>query len=52
MITWEEIRKKEEVGRALHPGRRRAGVSFSYLLPQKFVDLSNQMYIAFPKCQI
>ncbi|ERI07111.1 hypothetical protein HMPREF0083_04816 [Aneurinibacillus aneurinilyticus ATCC 12856] len=45
---------KKEVGCALRFGRRKASVSFSdrshpsffsYLLPQKFVDLSNQMYI-------
>ncbi|ERI11657.1 hypothetical protein HMPREF0083_00243 [Aneurinibacillus aneurinilyticus ATCC 12856] len=45
---------KEEVECAMRSGRRKASVSFSdcsrpsvfsYLLPQKFVDLSNQMYI-------
>ncbi|MCP1358541.1 hypothetical protein [Aneurinibacillus migulanus] len=46
--------EKEEGGYALRPGRRKANVSFSdpsrssffsSLSPQKFVDLSNQMYI-------
>ncbi|ERI10644.1 hypothetical protein HMPREF0083_01257 [Aneurinibacillus aneurinilyticus ATCC 12856] len=43
---WQkEIRKKEEIGYVLRSGRRKASVSFSYLPPQKCVDLSNQMYI-------
>ncbi|KIV52649.1 hypothetical protein AM501_30270 [Aneurinibacillus migulanus] len=50
--------EKEEVGCALRSSRRKANVSFSdrsrpppfllffpSLLPQEFVDLSNQMYI-------
>ncbi|WP_053912255.1 hypothetical protein [Aneurinibacillus migulanus] len=45
--------EKEEGGYALRPGRKKADVSFSarrpsffsYLSPQEFVDLSNQMYI-------
>ncbi|MED4731992.1 hypothetical protein P9597_28445 [Aneurinibacillus migulanus] len=48
--------EKEEVGCALRSGRRKANVSFSdrslhrssffsYLSPQEFVDVSNQMYI-------
>ncbi|MED3421084.1 hypothetical protein P4420_30700, partial [Bacillus thuringiensis] len=48
--------EKEEVGCALRSGRRKAACLFptapahrpsffSYLSPQEFVDLSNQMYI-------